>query len=64
MNKSIKKVLKATGLVTLGTIAFFSFDKLINIKSLIPELQFVIYGFLFFGVIVFFNTLHEILNND
>jgi hypothetical protein len=64
MGKSITKVLKATALAVIGTIVFFSIDKIINIKSLIPELQFVVYGFIFFGIIVFFNQLHKILNED
>ena len=64
MNKSIKKVLKATGLAAVGTLVFFSLDKIINFRSLVPELQFIVYGFIFFGLIVFFNKLTDILNED
>jgi len=64
MNKSIKKVLKAAGFATFGTIVFFSLDKIINFRSLVPELQFVVYGFILFGLIAFFNKLNNILNED
>lgn len=64
MNKSIKKVLKATGFAAVGTVVFFSLDKIINFRSLVPEMQFVVYGFLFFGLIVFINKLNNILNED
>jgi hypothetical protein len=64
MGKSITKVLKATGFAVLGTLAFFSLDKFINFKAMVPELQFVVYGFMLFGIIVFVNQLHKILNQD
>jgi hypothetical protein len=64
MGKSITKVLKATSLAVLGTLAFFSFDKFIDFKAMVPELQLIVYSVVVFGIIVFVNQLHKILNQD
>lgn len=64
MGKSITKVLKATGLAVLGTIVFFSIDKIIDFKAMVPELQLIVYSVVVFGIIVFVNQLHKILNQD
>jgi hypothetical protein len=64
MGKSITKVLKATSLTVLGTLAFFSLDKFIDFKAMVPELQLIVYSVVVFGIIVFVNQLHKILNQD